>query len=166
MLFRSNDANKQTYSGKRVGTPHGGGFGYPLVDGKWVWKGLGDSDWAAKQIGVRRLAGDNDEKWHSKQFHTIHVGRVRAVTGLPTDARGQLSCSSCHKSFDPIDRETPRQTCGACHNGRIEVATGRALIAADKPNCTSCHVQHVKDKRHWNPSLMANTVSRSSNGIK
>jgi hypothetical protein len=161
-----NDANKQTYGGRRVGTPHGGAFGYPLVNGKWVWKGLSDSDWAAKKIDVLRLATDNDEQWHSKQFHTIHVGRVRAATGMPADARGQLSCSSCHKSHNPPDRETPRQTCGACHNGRIEIATGRALIAADKPNCTSCHVQHVKDKRHWNPSLMANTFSGSSNGTK
>jgi hypothetical protein len=24
----------------------------------------------------------------------------------------------------------------------------------DQPNCTSCHVQHVQDKRHWNPALL------------
>ena len=29
------------------------------------------------------------------------------------------------------------------------------IIAKDKPDCTSCHVQHIKDKRHWNPALMA-----------
>ena len=158
-----NDANKQTYNGKRVSTPHGGTFGYPVLNGKWTWTGLNDGDWAAKQIAVARLTSDNEEQWHSKQFHTIHVQRVRAVAGIPANALGQLSCSSCHKSFDPIDRQTPRQTCGACHNGRLEIATGHALIAADKPNCTSCHVQHVKDKRHWNPSLMANGFTSSNN---
>jgi hypothetical protein len=29
------------------------------------------------------------------------------------------------------------------------------VIASDKPNCTSCHVQHTRDKRHWNPNLLA-----------
>ena len=73
-------------------------------------------------------------------------------------AEGELSCSSCHKTFNPIDRETPRTTCGDCHNGRVDPGSNRVLIAKDKPNCTSCHVQHVKDKRHWNPSLMAEIV--------
>jgi len=152
-----NDANKNSYSGRKVGTPHGGTFGYPVVNGKWDWKGLNDSEWALKQIAVTRLPSDTDENWRSKQFHALHVQRVRAV-GLPGNAEGELSCSSCHKSSNPIDRETPRTTCGNCHNGRVELGTNRELIAKDKPNCTSCHVQHVKDKRHWNPSLLAGTL--------
>ena len=149
-----NDANRNLYNGRKVTTPHGGTFGYPVVHGKWTWKGLDQSDWALKQIAVARLPVDNDEKWSSKQFHALHVGRVLA-NGLPGNADKQLSCSSCHKTFNPIDRETPRTTCGNCHNGRVEAGTGRVLIAKDKPNCTSCHVQHVRDKRHWNASLMA-----------
>jgi pSer/pThr/pTyr-binding forkhead associated (FHA) protein len=149
-----NDANRNLYDGRKVGTPHGGSFGYPVVNGKWTWKGLGESDWAAKQIAIARLPVDTDEKWRSKQFHALHVQRVRAGS-LPGNREGELSCSSCHKSFNPIDRGTPRTTCASCHNGRIESGTNRVLIAADKPNCTSCHVQHVKDKRQWNSSLMA-----------
>jgi hypothetical protein len=149
-----NNANQTVYNGRKVSTPHGGTFGYPVVDGKWTWKGLNESDWASKQIAVVRLPEDTDDKWSSKQFHALHVQRVRA-NGLPGNQSGELSCSSCHKTFNPIDRETPRTTCGTCHNGRLDSATNRILIAADKPNCTSCHVQHVKDKRHWNPSLMA-----------
>lgn len=147
------DANKNSYNGRKVSTPHGGTFGYPVVNGKWNWKGLNDNEWALKQIAVTRLPADTEEKWRSKQFHALHVQRVRA-SGLQGNPQGELSCSSCHKSFNPIDRETPRTTCGNCHNGRVDLGTNRVLIAKNKPNCTSCHVQHVRDKRHWNPSLL------------
>jgi pSer/pThr/pTyr-binding forkhead associated (FHA) protein len=147
-----NDANKQLFNGRKVQTPHGGTFGYPVVNGHWKWSGLADDDWALKKIDVARLPTDNEEQWRSKQFHALHVQRVKKVGGIPGNTRGELSCSSCHKSFDPIDRETPRTTCAACHNGKIEPESNRQLIANDQPNCTSCHVQHTKDKRHWNPS--------------
>jgi pSer/pThr/pTyr-binding forkhead associated (FHA) protein len=149
-----NNANHNLYNGRKVATPHGGTFGYPVVNAKWTWKGFSDDEWSAKQIAIARLPSDTEENWRSKQFHVLHVQRVRA-NGLPGSADGELSCSSCHKTFNPIDRETPRTTCGNCHNGRTELGTNRILIARDKPNCTSCHVQHVKDKRHWNPSLLA-----------
>jgi len=149
-----NNANRNLYNGRKVSTPHGGTFGYPVVNGKWTWKGLSESDWTLKQIAVVRLSEDTDDKWSSKQFHALHVQRVLAK-GLPGNPEGQLSCSSCHKTFNPIDRETPRTTCGTCHDGYLELGTNRVLIAKDKPNCVSCHVQHVKDKRHWDASLMA-----------
>jgi hypothetical protein len=149
-----NDANSNTYHGHKVNTPHGGTFGYPVTNGKWSWKGLSDGEWALKQIAIARLPEDTDQNWRSKQFHALHVERVRA-NGLPGNADGELSCSSCHKSFNPIDRQTPRTTCGSCHNGRVEVGTNRVLIARNQPNCTSCHVQHLKDKRQWNSPLMA-----------
>jgi hypothetical protein len=150
-----NDANQNSYQGRKVGTPHSGRFGYPTANGKWIWKGLDENEWKEKQIGVTRLSFDTDQQWRSTQFHVLHVQRVRAVGDLAADPQGRLSCSSCHKSFNPIDRETPRLTCGGCHNGRVEPKTKQPVIAADKPNCTSCHVQHIKDKRHWNPSLLA-----------
>jgi hypothetical protein len=149
-----NDANRNTYNGRRVGTPHGGTFGYPVINGKWRWTGLDDSEWALKQIAVTRLPADTEDQWRSKQFHAIHIRRVRTVAGIPGNAEGEVSCSSCHKSFNPIDLDTPRTACAACHNGRIEPGTKRVLIPKDKADCTSCHVQHFKDKRHWNPSLM------------
>jgi pSer/pThr/pTyr-binding forkhead associated (FHA) protein len=149
-----NDANTKTYNGRHVSTPHGGTFGYPVVDGKWKWKGLSDSDWLLKQISITRLPEEPDEKWRSKQFHTIHIYRVRAVSGLNGNSEGELSCSSCHQTLNPIDRETPRTTCGVCHNGSVQPGTNRVLLPADKPNCYSCHMEHLKDKRHWNSSLM------------
>lgn len=149
-----NDANQNSYNGRKVGTPHDGTLGYPVVNGKWEWKGLNDSEWELKKIAVARLPTDTDETWRSKQFHALHVQRVRA-SGLQGNPEGELSCSSCHKTFKPIDRETPRTSCGVCHNGRLELGTNRVLIAKDQPDCTSCHVQHIEDKRHWNPSLLA-----------
>lgn len=149
-----NDANSRAYNGRKVSTPHGGTFGYPVVAGKWNWRGLDDEDWALKKIAVARLPTETDEQWRSKQFHSIHVQRVKTVGSIQGNAQGELSCSSCHKSFDPIDRETPKTMCGTCHNGRVEPGSNRTLLANDQPNCTSCHVQHVKDKRHWNPGLL------------
>jgi pSer/pThr/pTyr-binding forkhead associated (FHA) protein len=150
-----NDANRESYNGRRVGTPHGGTFGYPVANGHWQWKGLSDSDWQLKQISIARPPSATDDEWRRDQFHALHVQRVRQQPGEKGNEEGELSCSSCHKSFNPIDRETPRTTCGGCHNGNIEPATNRALIARDKPNCISCHVQHVKSKKHWNRGLLA-----------
>ncbi len=113
---------------------------------------------AAAALMTCTESSDTDETWRSKQFHALHMQRVRAG-GLQGNSEGELSCSSCHKTFNPIDRETPRTTCGNCHNGRLELGTNRVLIAKDKPNCTSCHVQHVQDKRHWNPSLLARALN-------
>lgn len=148
------DANRNVYNGRTVHTPHKGVFGYPVTNGQWNWKGIDEEEWNLKHIAITRLPEDTEQAWRSKQFHALHVQRVKAV-GVQGNKEGELSCSSCHKTFNPIDRETPRTTCAVCHNGRLEVGTGRVLIAKDQPNCTSCHVEHVKDKRHWSTGLVA-----------
>jgi len=144
-----NDGNHQLYNGKRVGTPHGGTVGYPVVNNVWSNKAVNDDEWELKKIPVVRLPSDDDAKWKSKQFHALHSERVKIVSGIQGNALGQLSCSSCHTSFDPIDRATPRTTCGVCHNGLKQEGTNKVLISSSQPNCTSCHVQHIKDKRNW-----------------
>ena len=151
-----NDANKKTYNGKSVSTPHGGTLGYPVVDGHWKWAGLDPDELAQRKdsLKLERLQTDTEDQWRSKQFHAVHLYRVRSVAGLGGNKEGELSCSSCHATRDPIDLATPRTTCAKCHNGQIDPRAGRQVIASDKPNCTSCHVQHMKDKRHWNPTLM------------
>jgi len=126
------DGNQKVYNGRRVGTPHGGTFGYPVVKGQWSAKSINDDEWELRKLAVVRLPTDSDEKWRSNQFHALHDQRVKVVAGMPGNNLGRLSCNSCHKSFDPIDRETPRTTCAACHT-----ANGR-------PDCTSCHVQHIR----------------------
>ncbi len=104
------------FNGKRVGTPHGGTFGYPVVNGEWSAKSINDDEWALRKLAVVRLPSDSDQKWRSNQFHALHDQRVKVVAGIPGNDQGRLSCNSCHKSFDPIDRETPRTTCAACHS--------------------------------------------------
>ena len=138
-----NDSNQKVYNGRRVGTPHGGTFGYPVVNGAWSAKSISDEYWDLRQLGTTRQPADTDEKWRSNQFHALHDQRVRVAPGMKGNSEGRLSCSSCHTSFAPdVDRTTPRTTCAACH-----VENGR-------PNCTSCHVQHIKDARRWSAAMV------------
>jgi FHA domain len=155
------DANKKEYNGRRVSTPHGGAFGYPVAAGRWVWKGLSEQSRREKPEAVRKMfetvpEAATDGERRSVQFHAIHLHRVRAVAGIKGNEAGELSCSSCHTQLGAaIDRETPRKTCAVCHNGQRDEPTGRALVAADAPNCVSCHAEHPRDRRHWNASLLA-----------
>jgi len=138
-----NDSNQKVYNGRKVGTPHGGTFGYPVVNGAWSAKSISDEYWDLRQLGTTRQPADTDEKWRSNQFHALHDQRVRVAPSMKGNSEGRLSCSSCHKSFAPdVDRTTPRTTCAACH-----VENGR-------PNCTSCHVQHIKDARRWSAAMV------------
>ena len=153
-----NDQNKRSFNGKKVSMPHGGTFGYPVVNDHWKWSGLGAAEMEQRKatLKLERLPTDDDDQWRSKQFHAVHLYRVRAVAGLQSNKEGELSCSSCHAMRDPIDLATPRTTCAKCHNGQRDARAGHQVIASDKPNCTSCHVQHPRDKRHWNPGLLTN----------
>lgn len=137
-----NDSNQKVFNGRKVGTPHGGTFGYPVVNGSWSAKSINEEEWDLRKLAVVRLPTDSEQKWRSNQFHALHDQRVRLAPGLKGNAEGRLSCSSCHNSFDPLDRTTPRTTCAACH---VEDA---------KPNCTSCHVQHILDQRRWSASML------------
>jgi hypothetical protein len=157
-----NDNNRKLYNGKGVATPHNGTLGYPVAGGVWVWKGLDDEELAFKpEIKKLRRPTDTEQQWRNKQFHALHIYRVRSVAsieGLRDEDAGNntkvISCSSCHKSSNPIDRETPRTTCIRCHNAQIFEPTSRSVRAAATISCTSCHVQHIRDT-HWRPSLFA-----------
>jgi hypothetical protein len=163
-----NDSNRKTYEGRRVGTPHGGTFGYPVVNGRWAWAGLSKDEWEQKPEALRRSSArlleslrrapsaggrDAEDVRRSAEFHTIHLYRVKAPEGFGSNAEGEMSCSSCHQSFAPIDRATPRTTCAACHDGDRGGKFERVL-GADRPNCISCHVQHTRARREWGASLL------------
>jgi hypothetical protein len=136
------DGNRKIYNGRKVGTPHGGALGYPVVNGEWSAKSINEEEGQLRKLNVVRLATDTDQKWRSNQFHALHDQRVKMAPGMKGNDEGRLSCSSCHNSFDPIDRLTPKTTCANCHavNGQ--------------PNCTSCHVQHILSTRRWATSLL------------
>ncbi|MFL6336235.1 MAG: FHA domain-containing protein [Pyrinomonadaceae bacterium] len=173
------DSNKKTYQGRAVHTPHGGTYGYPVVNGKWSWMGLPDEEWAQKSASLRKLQltvrtsllvgpesvnRDPDDLRRSAEFHALHIHRVKAVGGLPGNKDGEMSCSSCHKGFTPLDRETPHQTCATCHNGD-RGGKFEKVLAADRPNCISCHVQHPQARREWGLSLL-NDLSAAQPGLQ
>ena len=170
------DANRKTYNGRPVHTPHGGTYGYPVAGGVWSWPGLPDEEWRQKSPQVRglvegvrvRLASGSDPKGRdpvaaqrSAEFHALHLNRVRAVEGLASH-EGEISCSSCHKNFRPIDRETPRRTCGVCHNGD-RGGKFEKVLAPERPNCISCHVQHAQARRAWGRALLNDLPEASPN---
>jgi FHA domain-containing protein len=159
-----NDQNKNHYNGKTVHTPHGGTFGYPVVNGVWVWKGLDAEELAERPEVVafltkNRVNSTQVGEWRNAQFHGLHLNNLRVVSGIDgaSDETGNqvLSCSSCHKTGymgANIDRASPRTTCGKCHNAQVFNEPLSSAIKADTPSCTSCHVQHVKDP-HWAATL-------------
>ena len=130
------DSNQKVYNGRKVGTPHGGTFGYPVVNGEWSAKSINEEEWGLRKLSVVRLPADTDQKWRSNQFHALHDQRVKIAPGMKGNAEGRLSCSSCHNSFEPLDRVTPKTTCAACH------------VTNGQPNCTSCHVQHILHRKN------------------
>jgi hypothetical protein len=160
-----NDQNKMVYSGKSVQTPHDGTYGYPVVNGLWVWKGLDKEELAQKPelfefLKKNRAKSSEANEWRNAQFHGIHLNNIRSVAGVDgtLDEAGNrvLSCSSCHKTGymgANIDRSFPRTTCGKCHNAQVfNEPSASQQAKAETVSCTSCHVQHVKDTR-WAASL-------------
>ncbi|QQS34375.1 MAG: FHA domain-containing protein [Acidobacteriota bacterium] len=161
-----NDANKQTYNGKSVGTPHGGTYGYPTQNGQWIWQGVYREVADAIPELLRPATGDKDEQAKlSRYFHTIHVARLEVPAGLKGDKRGLVSCSTCHNTFDPIDRETPRQTCAACHTTREGDPTRDTRFGVNTSNCISCHVQHPYSGRRWQEFLTDEALERRRKAV-
>lgn len=156
-----NDNNRATYNGKAVRTAHGGSYGYPVENGVWKWKGVyAEVAAAIPEIG-NSATGDPDEQAKlSRQFHTIHVARLKAPEGVKADSRGLVTCSSCHQSFEPVDRTTPRQTCAACHTTPSESQSRDMRFGADTANCISCHVQHPFSSGRWSEFLTPDAAER------
>lgn len=169
------DDNKVVYNGKRVGTPHRGTYGYPVIQGEWVWKGLDEKELEAKpeiatQLKKSRADPGKKREWLSAQFHAIHLDRARLMTGIEgiedIDSRQQkLSCSSCHKTGytgPKLDRDNPSKICGFCHNAKMFERTSNAK-RFEAPSCASCHVEHIKDV-HWASAMRSELSSPSDVG--
>lgn len=161
-----NDDNRQTYNGKSVRTPHGGSYGYPAVDGVWTWKGVYREVADAIPEINNSATGDKDEQQKlSRQFHTIHTARLKTPEGLKGDSRGLVSCSTCHNSFDPVDRVTPRQTCTACHTTRAGQENRDQRFGISSANCISCHTQHPYGGGRWSEFLTEDALKRRQDAI-
>jgi hypothetical protein len=161
-----NDANHELYNGKPVRTAHGGGFGYVAENGQWTWGGLHkETVETMRAETVKYLSSGALASPVSQQFHAVHMYQLAAPQGMKTDKTGNISCSTCHLSFAPVDRETPKQTCAVCHSGMADRATGETLVAAGEANCVSCHVQHPYNLRRWQEFLMPDAVTARRAGI-
>lgn len=159
-----NDDNKKTYNGKSVHTPHGGTYGYPVVNGVWIWKGLDAEELNQKpdvlaELSKSRVDSNDPQQWRNAQFHAIHVHRVRVVPGIEgvidDESNHVLECRSCHGSrfmAANVDRSFPSTTCRHCHSTQT---SNEAVLrpGVDAPSCVSCHVQHIKDA-HWTSNLL------------
>jgi pSer/pThr/pTyr-binding forkhead associated (FHA) protein len=161
-----NDKNTATYNGKSVRTPHGGSYGYPVVDGVWKWKGL----YRETADGIPELknaaTGDKDEQAKlSREFHTVHSYRLKAPDGVKGNKNGLVSCSSCHKSFKPLDVTTPRETCAACHTNAPNAVGRDPRFTAGGVNCISCHVQHPYSADRWSEFLTEDAVARRKDAV-
>ncbi len=158
-----NDSNHKLYNGRPVRTAHGGTFGYPVENGKWTWTGLHRE--IAEAMFAKSIGKSDVQMSSSEQFHAVHLDLLSPNDALLTDNSGKISCSSCHTSFDPIDRETPRQTCGTCHNGTTDKGSGKIFVAENQANCVSCHVQHPFSQRRWREFLSEDARQRRMNAI-
>lgn len=161
-----NDNNQRAFNGKTVRTAHGGSYGYPIVDGVWKWKGVYREVADAIPEINSSATGDRDEQARlSRQFHTVHVARLKAPEGVKGDSKGLVSCSTCHTSFDPIDRVTPRQTCGACHATAADATTRDSRFGVVPANCISCHVQHPYSTGRWKEFLTDDALERRREAV-
>jgi pSer/pThr/pTyr-binding forkhead associated (FHA) protein len=161
-----NDSNKELYNGKGVRTAHGGSYGYPIENGVWKWQGVyREVADAIPEINFS-ATGDADEQAKlSRHFHTVHVARLATPAGLKGDSRGLVSCSTCHNSFDPVDRETPRQTCAACHTTTAESVGRDKRFGVSTANCISCHTQHPYSGGRWSEFLTPDALQRRKDAV-
>lgn len=149
-----NDENNKLYNGSAVQTAHSRTFGSPVKDGKWIWKGLYNE--VAETIPAVNASQTKDETEQmrlSRQFHALHLYRLNPADEMKTDKSNRVSCSSCHNSFDPVDRETPYQTCAKCHNGLTDKNSNRVILNENQANCVSCHIQHPFSQNRWSDFL-------------
>lgn len=164
-----NDNNKQIYNGKSVASAHDGSYGYPAENGVWTWKGVYREVADAIPEINNSATGDKDEQEKlSRQFHTVHVARLKVPSGLKGDSRGLVSCSTCHESFGKgkVDRDTPRKTCAACHATQGETAARDQRFGSSSPaNCISCHTQHPYSGGRWSEFLTDDALRRRRDAI-
>lgn len=163
-----NDNNKKLYNGRGVRTAHGGSYGYTSENGVWKWRGVyrevGD---AIPEINMS-ATGDKDEQAKlSRQFHTIHVGRLKVPEGLKGDKLGLVSCSTCHTTTGKnLDRVTPRQTCAVCHTASEGAAVRDARFGGSAANCISCHVQHPYSGGRWSEFMTEDALNRRKAAVE
>ncbi len=160
------DTNPKIYNGKGVRTAHGGSYGYPAENGVWKWKGVyREVADAIPEINGSATGDADDQARISRHFHSVHVARLKTPEGMKGDSRGLISCSSCHASFDPVDRTTPKQTCAKCHTTQADSGGRDSRFAGGTANCISCHVQHPYSGNRWSEFLTDSAIKRRKDAV-
>ncbi len=136
--------------GRMLKTPHGGTFGYPVIDGRWSWDGIPQAEWQRKE-----LPGVASQHGLKEQFHLVHLAGRQG---------GRSNCTDCHTAgFEGVaPAQGVRESCAACHGTDAAAAEAQAanarLVFTDKapnragsvrpgaPLCVSCHSQHGEEK--------------------
>lgn len=137
-------------TGQPLKTPHGGSFGYPVTDGRWLWGGISQNEWQRKE-----LPGATSQYSLKEQFHLIHVAGRQA---------GRSNCTDCHTAgFEGAAlTQGVRESCAACHGVNEAAAAAQTAnaregfgarvgisivsVRANAPLCVSCHAQHGEEK--------------------
>jgi hypothetical protein len=137
-------------NGRMLKTPHGGTFGYPVINGRWTWDGVSQAEWQRKD-----LPGVISQFGLKEQFHLIHVAGRQG---------GRSNCADCHTTGFEGDAMTKgvRESCANCHGtdeaaAQAQATNARLIIAEKGPNrsgsvrpgaplCVSCHSQHGEEK--------------------
>jgi hypothetical protein len=135
---------------KPLKTPHGGTFGYPVVNGQWESTGITQAEWSRKD-----LPGSPAQFSLKDQFHLIHTGGRQ---------QGRNICTDCHTAGFEGDAVTQgvRESCANCHGTREPQAEAQVFSAGlgfderavrllgssrnTGPLCVSCHSQHGEEK--------------------
>ncbi|MDQ3010903.1 MAG: FHA domain-containing protein [Acidobacteriota bacterium] len=147
---RDGSGYRSPLDGKELKTPHGGTFGYPVMEGRWTWSGISQAEWSRKQ-----LPGLFSQFRLVEQFHLVHVaGRQQ----------GRTNCSDCHTAgFEGAAlAQGVRESCAGCHGtdsaaSAAQNESARSFFAdkgksrtaaalAQGPSCISCHSQHGEEK--------------------
>src|SRR5262249_23489618 len=134
---------KSPVSGKMLKTPHGGTFGYPVTDGRWLWGGISQKEWQSKE-----LPGATSQYSLKEQFHLIRgggrqMGRANCRDGNKAGLEGAAGTQGVRESGGGCPGATEAaaaaQTATA-RGGFAERAMGpMAAARPNAPQCVSCH---------------------------
>ena len=147
---RDDSGFRSPLNGQLLKTPHGGGTGYPVTNGRWLWQGITQAEWERKE-----LPGSTSQFNLKEQFHLIHIGGRQ---------EGRTNCTDCHiNGFEGAAvTQGVRQACANCHGIKESQAQAQGEFArrafADRainikgssqvrgPLCITCHTQHGEEK--------------------
>ncbi len=126
-------------SSERLGIPHGGRLGYPVVGGRWTW---------VEPINKKIQIPDGEALDPKAKFHFVH---------MRGDRQNTARCLDCHTTFDR-PKEIDQKKCAVCHGVDYDaqglptkeiadVSDLTSLAGNFNIDCNSCHAQHNESEQ-------------------